>query len=82
MPDLLRDYIGPIITAPLGPCAGTAPDLRSLWCKVILGKLLPFSPLPFVGLIAGIRKVSQKAANVHVQLSSLTVHPAQPFKHN
>lgn len=75
MPNLPRDYIGFITTAPLSPCAGTAPDLKSLWCKVILGKLFPFSPLPFRGIIVGIWKVLQRAANVHVQLSPFNSRP-------
>lgn len=75
MPNLPQDYIGPITTAPLGPFAGTAPDLRSLWCKVILGKLFPYYPLPFVGVIVGIQKVLENATDVHVQLSPFNSTP-------
>ena len=75
MPNLPQGYTGPTTTAPLGTFSGTAPALRSLRCMVILGKLFPFYPLPFVGVIVGIRKVLQKAPNVHVQLSPFNSTP-------
>lgn len=75
MPNLPRDYMGPITTASLSPVAGIAPYLRSLWCKVNLGKLFPFYPLPFVGVSVGIHKVLHKAANVRVQVSPFNSTP-------
>lgn len=52
MLNLPSDYTGPIATAPLGPFSEIAPDLRSLWCSVVLGQLFPFYLFALISVIA------------------------------
>lgn len=75
MLNLPSDYTGPITTAPLGPFPETAPDLRSLWCTVVLGQLFPFYLFVLMGVIVDTWEVYHKATNAHVQLSSFNSTP-------